>query len=502
VTADAQQRPPEDASGGADLRSQAIHGAKWSVLENLCSRGLGFVTFAILARLLTPDAFGLISLAFVVTTLLQLFVVTGVSEAVIQRPTLERKLLDTAFWLSIAMGLVLMLLCIAAAGPVAALYKQPELAPVLRVLSIALLLQALSAVQEAVLRRGFGFRVVALRRILATVAGSVVGITWAIVAPSVWALVAQYLAWSAIGVVVLWSAGSYRPRRHFDRAEARELTSFGLNVLGIRLSFYASENGDNFVIGLLLGPTQLGYYVVGFRIFRVVTEFVTAAMSAVTLPVFSRMQEEPARIVRAFMRLTRFSLAIAVPAFVGGAVLAPYLIPLAFGDGWKPSVQIMQILSLVGLVTSVAAFDRDVLIGVGRVRLELMIALIGTAANLVAFVIGAQWGITGVAIALVIRAYLIWPVRMLALKSAVGLPVGAYLLQWVRPVACGAIMALAMLGAGQAVPHGAQLPVELAVGALVYPLLLRLLAPRAFQDVSSTLKRAMPRLVRLYPRPG
>ena len=219
---------------------------------------ISLITFTVLARLLAPEAFGLLSLAVVVISLCSLFVDTGVSEAVIQRPTLTKGLLDTSFWLSVAAGTLLSLCCLVAAGPVAELYKQPELAPVLRVLSAALLLQSLTSTQDALLRRVFRFRAAATRRIISSLVGGLVGVAWALAAPSVWALVAQFLASSFAGVVVLWSVSGYRPGLEVEREEIRRLFRFGSGILGMRISFYVGEYADNFIVGLVLGLGRSG----------------------------------------------------------------------------------------------------------------------------------------------------------------------------------------------------------------------------------------------------
>ena len=479
------------------MRSHAVRSAKWVLIENLSARVLTLVTFTALARLLAPEAFGLLSLAVVVISLCGIFVDTGVSEAVIQRERLDRATLDTAFWLSVAAGTALSLLCFVAAAPVAGLYDQPDLAPVLRVLSLVLLLQSLTSTQDALLRREFRFRAAAARRIASALAGSVVGVAWAVASPSVWALVGQYLATSVASVVVLWSASGYRPGLRATRAEARSLFHFGINVLGMRVAFFAGEYGDNFIIGLVLGPKALGFYVVGYRIFRIITEVVTATLGAVTLPVFARMQGDRERLVRAFLDVTRMSVTIAVPVFAAGAALAPELIPAFFGDRWKPAVEVMQILSLAGLVISVASFDRSALIAVGRVRLELAIAVSSALSSVVAFIIGAQFGIDGVAIAIVVRMYLFWPIRMLTLRMATGMPLGVYFRQWLPPVACGAGMVLAMLGVRAVCPVGARLPAELVAGIVVYVGLLRLAAPRNLREVVDTARRALPTSIRV-----
>jgi PST family polysaccharide transporter len=476
----------------ANLRSHAVHSAKWIFVQNVSARLLSLVTFSILARLVAPDQFGLLGLAVVVTGLLGLFIDTGVSEAVIQRPALDRAVLDSAFWLSVAAGAVLTLICFLVAEPAARLYDQPELAPVLRVLSVTLLLQALVATQSALLRREFRFRAAAARVIIASVVGSVVAVVWAVISPTVWVLVAQSVATSVAGVAVLWSVSRWRPGFSGSLKLARGLLNFGVNVLGVRLAFFAAEYGDNFTIGLLLGTQQLGYYVVGFRIFRIITEVVTATLAGVTLPVFSRMQHDHGRLVEAYLSVTRLSATIAVPVFAGGAMLAPYIIPVAFGDKWGPSIQVMQILSLVGLVLCVVSFDRSALIAVGRVRLEMVVATCGSVASVASFVIGAQWGITGVAIAITVRMYLFWPVRMLVLRRVIGMPLGKYFQQWLAAVGCGVCMVLAMLGIGGLFSGVPAFIGEAVVGTLVYFVALRVVAPRSFSELIATIGHALP----------
>ncbi len=189
-----------------------------------------------------------------------------------------------------------------------------------------------------------------------------------------------------------------------------------------------------------------------------------------------------------------------MPVFAAGAVLAPYVIPALFGEKWEPSVEVMQILSIAGLVTSVASFDRSALIAVGRVRLELLVAIGSAVTSVAAFYIGAQFGIVGVATAIAIRAFLYWPVRMLALRAAVGVPLGVYLLQWIRPVACGAIMVGVMLSARSVVPADGRFVAELVFGVAAYMASLRVLAPVVFGELLDTARRVVPPIRRRTPR--
>ena len=401
--------------------------AGWSLLQRWAERALSLVTFAVLSRLLVPEDFGLLAIAVVFLVLLRTVIEETLSQAVIRARDLDPELLDTTFWLSLALGTFLCALCAAAAGPVSDLYDAPELAGVLRILGLTLILGSGSAVQAALMSRGLRFRELGIRRLVAAVAGGVVGIVWAVVSPSVWALVAQMMATGLVGTVLLWRFSDYRPGRAFDRDRMRELIAFGASLVGIRFFATVSQYGDNLLVSLFLGVRQVGLYAVGYRIYQIIAEICVGALSAVALPTFSRLQDDLPRLRSALLRATAVSAVGVAPVFAAIAALAPDLIPFVFGDQWDESVPVAQALCLLGVLNCVNFFDRSVLIAVGRERLELVIVGIAATGNLAAVAIGATFGITAVAYALVIRAYLFWPLRIWALKTSIGLSARAYL---------------------------------------------------------------------------
>jgi teichuronic acid exporter len=474
-------------SSGDDLSRAAITGAAWSAVDRFAARGLSFVTFAILGRLLAPEDFGLLAIAAAVISLLSLLVGSGLSEALIRSPTLEKAQLDTAFWISTITGLVLSAVGFALAGPIATAYGNDDLIWVLRALCGTLAVSSLGQVQYGILRREFKFRTLALRSLMATVLGSAVGIAWAILSPSVWALVGQFVASVVAGTVVMWLSCGYRPGARFERAAALSFARFGGNVLGIRSLSFASEQGDTFVVGLVLGATQLGYYAVGFRVYQIVMELVAGTLSAVGLPVFARIQDDRPRIHRAVFKLTRLSTMLAVLFFGMIGVLSGDLIPFLFGPQWGPSVPVMQALAFVGLINACTFFDRSVLLAANRARLELLVTLGATIGNVLAFFVGVQFGIVGVAIALTVRAYIFWPIRLWALRSAVELPVARYLAQWVRPVCCGGGMVGVMLCVGSVSEGAPGFFAQVASGAATYGALVMLLARRNAIELWETL---------------
>ncbi|HEU0214277.1 MAG TPA: oligosaccharide flippase family protein, partial [Jiangellaceae bacterium] len=200
------------------LGRTAVRGLAWTMLRSVSSRLVGSLVFVVLARLLDPRAFGTIALASVFVVLLSLLVEAGFGEALIQRKEVTSSDLDTAFWLSNAMGTGLALIMAASAGVVGELLGQPELAPVLRVLSLVLVLAALASVPQALLRRELAFRQIAIRGVAATLAGGAVGVGMAVAGWGVWSLVGQILANTVVGTAALWLACPWRPGRAVSRS--------------------------------------------------------------------------------------------------------------------------------------------------------------------------------------------------------------------------------------------------------------------------------------------
>lgn len=488
-----------------NISAQAIQGAKWSLLDKWGSRIFSLVIFGILGHLVAPHAFGLLALSITVIALFTLLVDNGTSEAIIRRTDFDRDFIDTAFWISIAAGMVLFGVCFVSADFVATLYGEAELAPVIRVLAAGLILQSLIATQEAILQREFRFQVIALRRLVATIAGGITGIVWAFVSPDVWALAAQYLVAAAVSVIVLWASSTYRPRLKIKRSFIKEIVTFGTSLIGIRLLTFVTEQGDNFFVGLLLGPTQLGYYAIGYKLFSMITELTTSALSAVALPTFSRMQNNPEQMNRAILYATRISVIISAPLAAVLAASAPWMVPLIFGDQWGPSIPVMQILSLVALWQCCVFFDRSVLIAAGRVNLELGISLLAALRNVAVFWVGAHFGITWVAAGLAVAVYLFWPIRLFALKSTTGISLRRYLGQWLRPVVCSLTAMAVMSLIWRALESLYVAPVQLITGIAVYLGCMYLLDRKAIQEIVNlaleTLGQMIPKRKRALQQP-
>jgi O-antigen/teichoic acid export membrane protein len=496
--------PAGHGSEEGSLQRRVARGLAWTLVDTWGRQLITFAVFLVLARLLVPDDFGLVALAVVFVNLVQLVVDQGMGDALIQRREVTRSHIDTAFWVAIAMGVVLTVAGLVLADPIALVLDAPGLAAILRVLSLTFVLSAVSSIQIALLRRELAFRSLAMRSIVAALGGGAVGIGMALAGFGAWALVGQLAAAAALSVVTLWSVSPWRPGLKVSREQFRELFGFGINVVGSDLLNYLSRNTDTLLIGAVLGTTPLGFYAVGYRILDVSQTVLVQVARKVTFPAFSKLQHDPERMVRAYFRVTRAAAVVILPGYVALALVATELTIFLFGSRWAPSGPVAGILFLIGPILSVQAFNNALLNAAGRPDVVLRFRFLTTVVNVIGFAIAVWFGILAVAAAFVIRGYLLMPVFLVWMQRYAGVPVGAYLRQLWRTAAATLAMAAAiglvkLLAVSQLDPTPL-LAAELGAAALTFVAALWLFERALVREVLLVVSQAIPGLEHAWGR--
>lgn len=439
-----------DASGmtsppaSESLGRTAVRSVGWIVVDRWGTRLATLLSVLVLGRLLAPGDFGLVALALIFITVAGIFVEQGFNKALIQRQDLRPDHMDSAFWASMVVAIVFTGATLILAPYIANAADAPELAGVLRWLSVSLVINALTCTPYALLERDFRFKTLAIRRLLSTGSGSIVGIAMAYAGFGVWSLVAQMLVNSVVGLVVLWAATDWRPRGLPNMTALRELWPIGFGVLGIELLSVIGLQVDRIAVAAFLGPEALGWYFMAMKIVTIMVEIFSSVFAAVSMPMFSRLQGDRTLLCSWLYRLTGASSAIALPCFALAAALAPLLLPWVLGPQWAPSVPIFQILTLLGALNALAYFDRNALLAAGRAREAFLLTLGQSALGAVLVFIAAPFGVIAVAIAVVARQYLYWPVRVCILRRAIGIELRRYFAQWVRPFIAAVLMGVAV----------------------------------------------------------
>jgi O-antigen/teichoic acid export membrane protein len=479
------------------IKQKAIRGVIWSAIQNWGSQSGSLIVFFVLARLLTPDAFGLVALANVFVVFMQIFLHQGFAQALIQRQQVDPEHLDTAFWTNVGIGCLLAIVSLASAEQISAWFNQPQLSPILRVLSLVFVINSLNDVQQAVLERQFAFKSIAIRTLVAVVVSGGVGIGMAIAGLGVWSLVGQQLIYEAVAVLVLWGASDWRPGLRISSAHFKDLFSFGVNILGFNFLSYVNTRADDFLIGYFLGPTALGYYAIAYRVLTVMIQLLVNTIAQVALPTFSRLQEDLEKFRRAFYTATQLTSFVAFPTFLGMAVMARELVLVLFGEQWLPSVPVMQILAFAGILRSVTFAKGSVFLALGKPAWQFRLSLLNAVLNVTGFLIAVRWGILAVACSYVIRAYSVFPIGQWLLTKLTQIRLLTYLRQFITPLFAAVVMVAAMLG----VKHWLMSilsPLLLlitcsVVGAAIYAVTIRIASPRLFQQVLDMLQLALSR---------
>lgn len=470
-----------------NIKKKALKAGFWSTIQNWGSQFASLGVFFVLARLLSPADFGLVALASVFLAFIEVFLRQGFTQALIQKQELTSQDINTAFWSNLAIGMALTAISALIAPIAAAFFKQPQLIPVLQTLSATFTIASLGSVQQALLERKFAFKAIAVRSLIGTTAGGIIGIALAIGGLGVWSLVYQQLTAETIGMLVLWGASDWRPKWQYSMASLRAFYRFGISILAFSFLDFLNKRADDFLIGYFLGSVALGYYTIAYRILTVMTQLLVQTTSTVAMPMFSRLQEDREKLRKAFYRVTQITNLIAFPTFISACALAPELILLLFGQKWLPSVPVMQVLSLVGMLRAVAYFKGVVFIALGKPAWRLWLALFATILNLIAFSIAVRWGIVAVAWSYLISICINLPIGQWAIMKLLYIPVVEYLHQFVAPLIGSGLMAIAILIAKQILPsylHPAIVLVTCsAIATLVYGLTLRFGAPKLWSSL-------------------
>ena len=320
----------------------------WAVAQQVGRQSANYVVFVLLALLLTPRDFGVVSLAASWIAFLSVFGELGFGAALVQRPKLEPGHLSTTFALNIGAGAVLTLLGVATAEPLARFFHTPEAAPVFLALSFGFLLNAPGLSQAALAQRELRFRDLALRDTVAALMGGAVGIVLALTGWGVWSLVAQTLTTTTTGTALLWRISPWRPRRSEVSLErARELWGYSSRIFWFSAFKYFAQNGDRLLVGYLAGPVALGVYAFAFRLVVSPVATLSGAIGNYLFPRFARLQQDRAAVSAVYLRATGALETAVLPPLALAAVIAPLAIPLLFGARWADAAVLVQLFASV-----------------------------------------------------------------------------------------------------------------------------------------------------------
>jgi PST family polysaccharide transporter len=383
-------------------------------LLTLTSQGAQFfmqsIATVVLARLLTPADFGLVAMVTAITGLGQAFADLGLSEATIQHPDISHDQVSMLFWINVTIGLVLTSIAAALAPVLAWFYREPRLKDIMLLVSLTFLIGGLRVQHDALLRRQMRFTSLAIRDVTSYVLAVPISITLAWRGVGYWALVALPLTLNLTQMLLSWLMSGWIPGLPRRNAKVRSLIAFGGKVAVSYLVFNANRSADSVLIGWYWGPGPLGLYSRALNLLMLPVRQLGAPARSVAVPAFSRVQSDPERLARYYLRTANLIMWISAPIFGFLFVAALPVIVLTLGNRWRESAAVFQILAIFALGQLLSDSTVWLLVSRGQSQRLLNLSLIISPIIVGSYAIGLPFGIRGVALsgALVLLAIFPW----------------------------------------------------------------------------------------------
>lgn len=387
-----------DGKGRVDA-DHVFSSVRWVAVGQGLSQGASVVVTLTLARLLTPEVFGLMTMAGVITALGYLFSTLGAGPAIVQKREVSDPLLKSLTTLGLGMGFALTVGLALLSRVVAAFYGEPRVAWVVAALGCTFALASFGIVPEALLQRELRFsRLVSIDlAVLGVSATCSIGLAWA--GFGVWALVGANLASAAVRSALLVLSSPWRLSLGFDWQALRGEIGFGASVMAFNVTQYLSRNSDRVIIGRRLGAVDLGYYDYAYRFYMYPLDAITGVLLKVMFPTLSRMQGDVAQLGRTFLRANGAIALLTFPMMAGLAAVADPFVRVVLGETWAPIIPLVLVLAPVGLLQSIASTPGQLFLARGRSALRTWWSVIYAVVFVGAFLVGVHWGILGVAVA-------------------------------------------------------------------------------------------------------
>lgn len=390
----------------------------WRFAERCGAQAVSFLVSIILARLLAPEDYGTVALVTVFTTILQVFVDSGMGTALIQKKDADDLDFSSVFYFNIAACLVLYAGLFLAAPSIAQFYGDPALTALVRALSLTVVVSGVRNIQQSYVSRHLLFKRFFFSTIGSTLASAVVGIAMAYAGFGVWALVGQSLSNVVTGTIILWATVPWRPRRMFSWQRLKGLLSFGWKLLVSSLLDTGYNNLRSLIIGKLYSSADLAYYNQGDKLPNLVITNINTSIDSVLLPTMANEQDDPARVRSMTRRAIKTSTYVMAPLMMGLAACAEPLVRLMLTEKWLPCVPYLRIFCITYMFWPIHTANLNAIKALGRSDLFLKLEIVKKAVGLVLLLCTMRHGVMAMAYSLLLSSVLsqiinAWPNRKL-----------------------------------------------------------------------------------------
>ncbi len=471
------------------LRSRTIKGVAWSGIDNVASFVVSFIVGVVLARLLTPDDYGLIGITAVFTAVCQTLINAGFTTALIRKKDASDNDYNTAFIVNLGMSILLYAAIFFAAPLIADFFKRQELTSLTRVLSLGMIIGALALVQQTRLTKQINFKSQTKITICASIVSGGVGIGLAFGGLGVWALVVQQLLSQTIRTLLLWYVNKWMPKLRFSMESFHELFGFGWKMMVSGLIDTVWGELYQVVIGRFYSPASLGQYTRASQFSKLFSSNLTGVVQRVTYPVLSNIQDDKVRMVTAYRKIIKTTMFVtAIGMFFLGAISEPLLYCL-IGPQWHEAATYLPLICIGGSMYPLHAINLNMLKVQGRSDLFLGLEIVKKVIAIGPLMIGAMVGIMPMLYAGILVGIIAYFLNSYYSGKLLGYSSWMQIKDVAPSYGIGLVIAVAVYFLKYlSVSNWIVLPMQVILGVVVFFSLCKLTKIQEYQELSSILR--------------
>lgn len=354
-----------------NLSQKAISGVKWSAINNFGIILSKFTLGIIIARLLTPEDYGIIALVTVITSIAPVFIDSGFGSKIIQAKTINEKELSSVFWLNIAIGFFFTLLILFGAPVFNLIYENEDLITIARIISLVYLIQSFGIVQKAVLRRQINFKRIAIVETSAIILSSIVGIVFAWFGYGYWSLLIKQMVQITLTTTLFWFLSSWKPNFYFDFKIIKNYWKYSINILSTTLITTIVQKIDYFLVGKFFQADILGLYSRGKELAFFPVQFSSRVLNMTSFSVFSKLQDETEKFEKLYMKTFKLILYTFVPIMMLIFLTSDEIILILLGKKWEGASIYLKYFSIAGIIYLANSLRVNLINSKGRPDLNL-----------------------------------------------------------------------------------------------------------------------------------
>jgi len=469
-----------------NLKYRTINGVLWSAAERASNEVLRFVIVVMLARLLSPEQFGLVAMLAIFIGISQTFVNSGFGAALIQKKNASQTDYSTVFYFNIIVGLFLFGILFCFAPFIAAFYQEPQLVALTRFMGLTIVISSFGLIQNTLLTKKIDFKTQTTVNMIALSCSGIIAIIMAWKGFGVWSLAVQAVSLDFFRTLLLWFFNSWRPTAEFSEKAFRSLFSYGSKLLAASLLNTIFTNIYAVVIGKAFTTTDLGFYTQANRLQRLPAQNVNSIVQRVTFPAFSSIQDENARLKRGYKKALKLLVFVNFPIMLGLIAVAKPLIGIVLTEKWMPAVPYLQLLCVVGSTYPIHSLNLNILQVKGRSDLFLKIQIIDTAVIALAIVLTLPFGILALIIGQVMTSFVAYFINSYYSSRFIGYGLGEQVTDILPYLSAAIIMAVstALIGFFWEDQNMARLLFQIMSAIVVYSALSKIARLEAFEEMS------------------